>query len=109
MDDAKDRFRMAINIPDFNKQFSIVSIVGGLGVGKSTVASLLSGNNSMFVTDSTTTTTTGADISTIIPTTEYADVLNEQLGMVVNKVSDKLQQLLIYLLFMKNNCHLTDQ
>ena len=98
MDDAKDRFRMAINIPDFNKQFSIVSIVGGLGVGKSTVASLLSGNNSMFVTDSTTTTTTGADISTIIPTTEYADVLSEQLGMVVNKVSDKLQQLLIYLL-----------
>ena len=76
---------MTIDIPDFNKQFNIVSIVGGLGVGKSTVASLLSGNNSMFVTDSTTTT--GADISTIIPTTEYADVLNEQLGMVVNKVS----------------------
>ena len=52
MDDAKERFELAQTIPDFNKQLSLVSIVGARGVGKSTVTSLLSGNHSMFITGS---------------------------------------------------------
>ncbi len=45
---ARERFRDLQNFPEFNTQLSFVSIVGGRGVGKSTVASLLSGNHSMF-------------------------------------------------------------
>ena len=48
MDKARQRFRELPNTPGFNTQLSFVSIVGGRGVGKSTVASLLSGNSSMF-------------------------------------------------------------
>ena len=48
MDEAKLRLREVQNVPEFNTQLSFVSIVGGRGVGKSTVASLLSGNASMF-------------------------------------------------------------
>ena len=89
MDDARERFQLTQTIPDFNKQITIVSIVGGRGVGKSTVSSLLSGNHSMFTTGSGSvgTTTTGADISTIIPTTDYADILGGQLGIEISKVS----------------------
>ena len=88
MEGAKERFQLTQTIPDFDKQLSIVSIVGKRGVGKSTVTSLLSGNHSMFVTGSGSvgTTTTGADISTIIPTTDYADILGSQLGIELNKV-----------------------
>ena len=88
MDDARERFQLTQTIPDFNKQITIVSIVGGRGVGKSTVSSLLSGNHSMFTTGSGSvgTTTTGADISTIIPTTDYADILGSQLGIGLNEV-----------------------
>ena len=88
MEGAKERFQLTQTIPDFDKQLSIVSIVGKRGVGKSTVTSLLSGNHSMFVTGSGSvgTTTTGADISTIIPTTDYADILGGQLGFELNKV-----------------------
>ena len=50
--DAKERLRNLIDIPDFNTQLSFVSIVGGRGVGKSTLASLLSGNSSMFTVKS---------------------------------------------------------
>ena len=58
-----------------------VSVVGARGVGKSTVCSLLSGNASMFVVGSGSvgTTTTGADISTIIPTKEYSATLSDKL------------------------------
>ena len=89
MEGAKERFQLTQTIPDFDKQLSIVSIVGKRGVGKSTVTSLLSGNHSMFVTGSGSvgTTTTGADISTIIPTTDYADILGGQLGMELQKVN----------------------
>ena len=45
---ARQRFRTLQDVLDFNTQLSFVSIVGGRGVGKSTVASLLSGNASMF-------------------------------------------------------------
>ena len=48
VEEARQRFRTLQDIPDFNTQLSFVSIVGGRGVGKSIVASLLSGNASMF-------------------------------------------------------------
>ena len=47
-DEARQRFRELQTVPDYNTQLSFVSIVGGRGVGKSTVASLLSGNSSLF-------------------------------------------------------------
>ena len=47
-EEARQRFRELPSIPEFDTQLSFVSIVGGRGVGKSTVASLLSGNSSMF-------------------------------------------------------------
>ena len=83
MEDAKARFKTTQDIPDFNKQLSLVSIVGSRGVGKSTVSSLLSGNNSMFTTGSGSvgTTTTGADMSTVIPTDDYAVTLSDRLGV----------------------------
>ena len=92
MDAARERFQKTQTVPDFNKQISIVSIVGGRGVGKSTVTSLLSGNHSMFTTGSGSvgTTTTGADISTIIPTTDYADILGQQLEIKLEEVSFKI-------------------
>ena len=92
MEEAKERFRLTQTNEDFNKQLSLVSIVGARGVGKSTVASLLSGNHSMFITGSGSvgTTTTGADISTIIPTTEYADILGSKLGTTFNEVNSFL-------------------
>ena len=48
-DEARDRISHIQDTPDFNTQLSIVSIVGKRGAGKSTVASFLSGNSSMFV------------------------------------------------------------
>ena len=42
MEGAKERFQLAQSIPEFNKQLTLVSIVGARGVGKSTVTSLLS-------------------------------------------------------------------
>ena len=46
--EARERIRELKETPDFNTQLSFVSIVGKRGVGKSTLASLLSGNSSMF-------------------------------------------------------------
>ena len=46
---AKSRLTALQIKPEFNTQLSMTSIVGGRGVGKSTVASLLSGNETMFV------------------------------------------------------------
>ena len=91
MEGAKERFYLAQSIPEFNKQLTLVSIVGARGVGKSTVTSLLSGNHSMFTTGSGSvgTTTTGADMSTIIPTTEYADILGDNLGIALNTVTEE--------------------
>ena len=93
-DSARERFQLTQTNPEFDKQLSLVSIVGARGVGKSTVTSLLSGNHSMFVTGngSIGTTTTGADISTIIPTTDYSDILGEQLGIELTKVIVQLRR-----------------
>lgn len=44
VDESRDRLRQVQSIDEFNTQLSFVSIVGGRGVGKSTVASLLSGS-----------------------------------------------------------------
>ena len=46
---ARKRLSALQTEPEFNTELSIVSIVGNRGVGKSTVASLLSGNETMFV------------------------------------------------------------
>merc|ERR1719295_1489927 len=80
--DAALRLRHTQDIPEFNTQISITSLVGKRAVGKSTIASLLSGNETMFVTGSSTrgTTTTGADISTVIPTKDYAAVISKKIG-----------------------------
>ena len=88
MDAAKERFQQTQTNPDFDKQLSMVSIVGARGVGKSTIASLLSGNHSMFTVGSGSvgTTTTGADMSTIIPSTDYAETLGSKLGHALNRV-----------------------
>ena len=91
IEDAKQRFQLTQTVPEFDKQLSLVSIVGARGVGKSTVASLLSGNNSMFATGSGSvgTTTTGADLSTIIPSDEYADILGTKLGIPLITTTDE--------------------
>ena len=64
-----------------NTWLTMVSIVGNTGVGKSTVASLLSGNETMFKAkaSSSGTTTIGADISTIIPGNDFAKRMEEVL------------------------------
>ena len=46
---AQERLQQLQNTAEFDTELSMVSIVGGRGVGKSTVASLFSGNESMFV------------------------------------------------------------
>ena len=48
-DQAKAQLSSLQTQPEFNTQLTMTSIVGGRGVGKSTVASLLSGNETMFV------------------------------------------------------------
>lgn len=82
---ARDRLRGVQTIPEFNTQLSFVSIVGGRGVGKSTVASLLSGNATMFSAGSASigTTTTGADLSPTIPSQSWAATMTEKLGLQV--------------------------
>ena len=48
MERARERLRQLDSVPEFQDQLSFVSIVGARGVGKSTIASLLSGNSTMF-------------------------------------------------------------
>ena len=45
---ARKRLQNLQTKDQFNSQLSFVSVVGGRGVGKSTVASLVSGNSSLF-------------------------------------------------------------
>ena len=81
-DEARHRLRMTQESEEFNTWLTMVSIVGKTGVGKSTVASLLSGNDTMFKADSTSSgvTTLGADISTIILSYQYKTVLEPLLA-----------------------------
>jgi hypothetical protein len=74
-----------------------VSIVGKRGVGKSTVSSLLSGNDTMFESGSGTvgTTTQGADMSTVIPTQEYAELMSKNLQRTVVVPAETLPLFLI--------------
>ena len=48
VDRARKRLQNLQTKDQFNSQLSFVSVVGGRGVGKSTVASLVSGNSSLF-------------------------------------------------------------
>ncbi len=54
MERARERLRQLDSVPEFQDQLSFVSIVGARGVGKSTIASLLSGNSTMFKVSSLT-------------------------------------------------------
>merc|ERR1711892_1282256 len=96
-DSARERLRQLSDIPEFDTQLSLVSIVGDRGVGKSTVASLLSGNSSMFVVGSGSigTTTTGADMSTVIPALDWADTLSNKIGITINAPAQNLPMFLI--------------
>jgi hypothetical protein len=84
-------------VADFNTQLSFVSIVGGRGVGKSTVASLLSGNASLFDVGSASigTTTTGADLSPIIPAQQWANIISEKLGLHVAEPKENYPMFLV--------------
>ena len=48
VEEARERLRELEDVPEFDTQLTFVSNVGGRGVGKSTVTSLLSGNNRYF-------------------------------------------------------------
>ena len=80
-EEARSLFRSTQSIQDYNTWLTLISCVGKTGVGKSTVASLLSGNDTMFVAQSSShgTTTLGADISTLIPAIEYRNRVEEVL------------------------------
>ena len=94
---GREIFRHLTEVPDFNTQLTMVSIVGNRGVGKSTVASLLSGNSSMFVVGSGSigTTTTGADISTVIPANDWAETLSGKIGISITPPSQNLPMFLL--------------
>merc|ERR1712038_1162642 len=72
-EEARNRISDIKDIDEFNTQLSIISMVGERGAGKSTIASLLSGNSSMFQTghSSDGTTTEGADISSTFPSIDW--------------------------------------
>jgi len=81
--DGRQRLRRTQKIPEFNTWLTLTSIVGKTGVGKSTIASFLAGNVSMFTSESTSTsverTTIGTDISPIIPSQDYISVMADKL------------------------------
>ncbi|KAK2713607.1 hypothetical protein QYM36_009468, partial [Artemia franciscana] len=66
---------------NFSRPQVLVVLLGCRGSGKSTIASLLSGNEKMFLQgrSSTKTTTIGIDISPIIPANEYVPAINNAL------------------------------
>eukprot|EP00088_Acartia_fossae_P001597 TRINITY_DN10627_c0_g1_i1.p1 TRINITY_DN10627_c0_g1~~TRINITY_DN10627_c0_g1_i1.p1 ORF type:complete len:1057 (-),score=182.30 TRINITY_DN10627_c0_g1_i1:85-3225(-) len=86
-DEARARFRQTQEVADFNTWLTLVSCVGKTGVGKSTVASLLSGNDTMFVAHSSShgTTTIGADVSTVIPALNYKQTIDSALDVQVDE------------------------
>ena len=96
-EEARQRFRELPSITEFDTQLSFVSIVGGRGVGKSTVASLLSGNSSMFTVGSGSvgTTTTGADVSTVFPSLVWSKILSSKLGKSIPEPSANFPLFLI--------------
>jgi len=96
-DDARHRLRNTVNDPVANTQLTMVSMVGDRGVGKSTLTSLLSGNETMFQTgsSSTGTTTTGADISAVIPSLDYSTVISQKLKRTIRKPAKSLPFFLI--------------
>ena len=82
-EEGRQQMRKTQEQEDTDTWLTMVSIVGNTGVGKSTVASLLSGNDTMFKAKGSSggTTTIGADISPIIPSGEYGARLEEVLGL----------------------------
>ena len=82
-EEGRQQMRKTQEQEDTDTWLTMVSIVGNTGVGKSTVASLLSGNDTMFKSQGSSggTTTIGADISPIMPSEEYGARLEEVLGL----------------------------
>ena len=78
---GRERLSKTESVPEFNTTLSMTSVVGKTGVGKSTVASLLAGNLSMFASSAASegTTTVGTDMSPIIPSEDFISVLSEKL------------------------------
>ena len=81
--EGRKQMRKTEDQEDTDTWLTMVSIVGDTGVGKSTVASLLSGNDTMFETQGSSvgSTTLGADISPLIPSAEYRLRMEEVLSM----------------------------
>ena len=92
MDEGRERLELTQASQDYNKQLTFVSIVGEKGVGKSKIASLLSGNSSMFESSDQSH---GVDMSPIIPSTNYSDVLGDKLQTVLEKTGEVLPIFLI--------------
>jgi len=80
-DTGRERLRQTQQTEEFNTWLTLTSVVGKTGVGKSTVASFLAGNMSMFTSASSSdgTTTVGTDMSPIIPSDDYVTVMTEKL------------------------------
>ncbi|XP_065575293.1 uncharacterized protein LOC136036879 isoform X2 [Artemia franciscana] len=78
----KDGINRLDELSKFSKPPVLVAILGLRGSGKSTIASLISGNDKMFLqgSRSTKTTTMGIDISPAIPTNEYILALTDALN-----------------------------
>merc|ERR1712142_1215764 len=95
--DARIRLRNTVKDPVANTQLTMVSMVGDRGVGKSTIASLLSGNETLFQagSSSTGTTTTGADVSGVIPTFDYSSIVSQKLKRQISKPNQNLPFFLI--------------
>jgi len=95
--DARHRLRNTANNPMSNTHLTMVTVVGDRGVGKSTITSLLSGNETMFKvgSSSTGTTTKGADMSAVIPSTDYANVIFQKLKQPFEKPPKALPFFLI--------------
>merc|ERR1712142_888982 len=95
--DARLRLRNTAKDPVANTQLTMVSMVGDRGVGKSTIASLLSGNETLFQagSSSTGTTTTGADVSGVIPTFDYSSIVSQKLKRQISKPNQNLPFFLI--------------
>jgi len=78
---GRERLGITETVEEFNTRLTMISVVGKTGVGKSTIASMLAGNQSMFTSASPSagTTTVGTDMSPIIPSGDYISVISEKL------------------------------
>ena len=93
-DNGRQRLGEIQQKPEFNTWLTFTSVVGKTGVGKSTVASFLAGNISMFTSASSShgTTTVGTDVSPIIPSQDYIQIMNDNLLQGVSDFTPDIYQ-----------------